>query len=63
MGFSRQEYWSGVPSPSLGYLTRQGEKAQRSRDTWKEDGVHRDTQGEGHEMMEAETGVMYLHAK
>ena len=24
MGFSRQEYWSGVPLPSLGYLPNSG---------------------------------------
>ena len=24
MGFSRQEYWSGLPCPSLGYLPNSG---------------------------------------
>ena len=31
MGFSRQEYWSGVPSPSLKYEYME---AQRSEITW-----------------------------
>ena len=27
MGFSRQEYWSGLPFPSLGYLPNSGSPA------------------------------------
>ena len=27
MGFSRQEYWSGLPCPSSGYLPNQGIKS------------------------------------
>ena len=28
MGFSRQEYWSGLPSPSPGYLPNPGSEPQ-----------------------------------